>query len=156
MRRPICVRAVAIASNLAPERQNIKNETGSTPPRASPNPILHFSNARRSAATGTARLSNMFGEYLCMRSISFALVLAIDGRNPGEAGYYACPDGRRHMFTTAVNEIKRIHKVSPNMVESRGGAMEPPPSAPGKRKMRRREPLSRVENAPRERREEPP
>ena len=117
--------------------------------RGEQDPILHFSNARRSAATGTARLSNMFGEYLCMRSISFALVLAIDGRNPGEARYCACPDGRRHMFTTAVNEIKRILKVSQNMVESRAGPMEPPPSAPGKSKMQRRSQLSRVENAPR-------
>ena len=92
----------------------------------------------------------MFGEYLCMRSISFAVVVAIDDRNIWEVDICACRlDVRRHMFTTAVNEIKRILKVSQNMVESRAGPMELPPSAPGKSKMQRRSQLSRVENTPR-------
>ena len=97
-----------------------------TPPVAQKR-LRGFSRARGEPATHSPRLSTTFGAYLCIGSISLAVVVELDVAHPGRGRKRGGPDLRRRMFRTSVSEIKRIRRFSGKMVETRENAMEPTP-----------------------------
>ena len=84
------------------------------------------------AATHFHGVSTNFCDFCRMRLISVAVLVALHGRDLGGGEKRTCPGARRRMFTTAMNEIKPIRKVSPKLVETTGSPMEPPPRSTGR------------------------
>ena len=99
---------------------------------------------RGGRAAGIPRLSNYFCETLCIRSISFAVLVVLVGAELGHGRYRGRPDLRGRMLGRGENEIKRMHKVSQKLVEGRGNAMEPTPGSCADGGFRARAGLSRV------------
>ena len=81
--------------------------------------ILLFPGALGGGSMGPARLSTMFCETLSIRLISFTAVVNICRRTSRQAQISTSPTLRPSIATTTANEIERMLKYSPNIVESR-------------------------------------